>query len=143
MTNDPQIDANATGFPVLFTRDEFKEDVTELMLLFVQQAQFTFMADSSDQSKAIWGLLGSKASEFTGLGNAGETHRASSCVPFRESGCESGATRPSCSSPSFAKPRPPRGFRAPLPRRGGDARPPRRRAIASIGVDARPSHRRR
>jgi len=75
MTNDPQIDANATGFPVLFTRDEFKEDVTELMLLFVQQAQFTFMADSSDQSKAIWGLLGSKASEFTGLGNAGETHR--------------------------------------------------------------------
>ena len=33
------------------------------------------MADSSDQSKAIWGLLGSKASEFSGLGDAGETHR--------------------------------------------------------------------
>jgi hypothetical protein len=74
MTTDPKIDANARGFPMLFTRDEFKEDVTELMLLFVQQAQFTFMADSSDQSKAIWGLLGSKASEFTGLGDAGETH---------------------------------------------------------------------
>lgn len=75
MTTDPQIDAKATGFPVLFTRDEFKEDITELMLLFVQQAQFTFMADSSEQSKAIWGLLGSKASEFSGLGDAGETHR--------------------------------------------------------------------
>jgi len=75
MATDPQIEATPTGFPVLFTRDEFKEDVTELMLLFVQQAQFTFMADSSNQSKAIWGLLGSKASEFTGLGDAGDTHR--------------------------------------------------------------------
>lgn len=74
MTTDPQIEANATGFPVLFTRDEFKEDLTELMLLFVQQAQFTFMADSSDQSNAIWGLLGSKAHEFTGLGEAGQSH---------------------------------------------------------------------
>lgn len=74
MTIDPRIDANTTGFPVQFTKDEFKEDVMELMLLFVQQAQFTFMADSSDQSKAIWGLLGSKASEFIGLGDAGETH---------------------------------------------------------------------
>lgn len=74
MTVDPRIDANTTGFPVQFTKDEFKEDVMELMLLFVQQAQFTFLADSSDQSKAIWGLLGSKASEFNGLGVAGETH---------------------------------------------------------------------
>lgn len=74
MTNINHTEANSSGFPVLFTREEFKEDVLELMLLFTQQAQFTFMADSSDQSKGIWGLLSPKASEFTELGDAGQSH---------------------------------------------------------------------
>lgn len=60
-----------TGFPVLFTKDEFKSEITDLMLLFSYQAQFVFMADSSQQSNAIWRLLSPATESRSGLSSPG------------------------------------------------------------------------
>ncbi len=67
-------DEITSGFPVLFTKDEFKENILDLMLAFTQQAQFIFMADSSDQSRVIWRVLSPALEDCSGVGVSGNYH---------------------------------------------------------------------
>lgn len=71
----PTADEITTGFPVPFTKEEFKGNILDLMLAFTHQAQFIFMADSNAQSKAVWGLLSPSLENHSSLGRPGSDHR--------------------------------------------------------------------
>lgn len=64
-------DVTTTGFPVLFTKEEFKSDVLELMVLFTHQAQFIFMSDAKRQSVPIWSLLSPALEGYSGSASSG------------------------------------------------------------------------
>jgi hypothetical protein len=57
-------DEITTGFPVLFTREEFKQDILETMLALASKANFTFMAAASgslaESNERVWSLLTTK-----------------------------------------------------------------------------------
>lgn len=53
-------DEGSTGFPVPFTKDEFKQDILETMLILLNQARFTFIRDA-ESDNMLWPLLSHKA----------------------------------------------------------------------------------
>lgn len=53
-------DEGNTGFPVPFTKDEFKQDILETMLILLNQARFTFVRDA-ESDNMLWPLLSHKA----------------------------------------------------------------------------------
>lgn len=65
-------DETATGFPVLFTKDEFEGEILDLMLLFTQQTHFIFMADSALQSNSIWQLLSPTLADHSAICTRGD-----------------------------------------------------------------------
>lgn len=68
-------DEITTGFPVLFSKEEFKTHILDLMVAFTQQAQCIFMADDCAQSKAIWGVLSPTLENHSGFVSSGSNHR--------------------------------------------------------------------
>ena len=52
-----------TGFPVPFTKDEFKNDILETMLVLINQTRFTFIR-SFDTDSVLWSLLSKKPLEY-------------------------------------------------------------------------------
>jgi hypothetical protein len=53
-----------TGFPIPFTKAEFKQDILETMLILLNQTRFTFFRDSESDAK-IWLLLSDRSMQYS------------------------------------------------------------------------------
>lgn len=67
----------ATGFPVLFTKEEFKKNIMEALLVLANQTYFTFFAVSggsiSDIGERVWSLLSTKPYHGSTFADSGTT----------------------------------------------------------------------
>lgn len=67
----------ATGFPVLFTKQEFKKNIVEAMLVLANQTYFTFFAVSggsiSDLGERVWSLLSTQPYHGSTFADSGAT----------------------------------------------------------------------
>lgn len=67
----------ATGFPVLFTKEDFKKNIAEAMLVLANQTYFTFSADAggavSNIGERVWSLLSAQPYQGSAFGDSGAT----------------------------------------------------------------------
>lgn len=64
MQIEDTVESNS-GFPVPFTKDEFKSDILETMLILLNQTRFTFLRDSNSEL-TLWALLSNRPLEHAG-----------------------------------------------------------------------------
>lgn len=68
---------SATGFPVLFTKEEFKKNIVEALLVLANQTYFTFSVFSgdsiSDIGERVWSLLSKKPYHGSTFADSGTT----------------------------------------------------------------------
>jgi hypothetical protein len=74
---EPSMNETSTGFPVLFTKDEFKKSIVEAVFALANQTYFTFMKPSgssfSNFGEQIWALLSDKPYGGSTFANPGTT----------------------------------------------------------------------
>jgi len=77
MNTEPTTTEIATGFPVLFTKEEFKKNIVEAMLVLANQIYFTFSADSGSSiglvGERVWSMLSPKPYLGSTFGDSGTT----------------------------------------------------------------------
>lgn len=77
MNTESTTTETATGFPVLFTKEEFKKNIVESLLVLANQTYFTFFAVSggtiSDIGERIWSLLSTKPYHGSTFADSGVT----------------------------------------------------------------------
>lgn len=54
-----------SGFPVPFTKNEFKKDILETMLILLNQTRFTFLRDQNSDL-TLWSVLSTRPLEYAG-----------------------------------------------------------------------------